>query len=449
MDWRQKDQKVHPEKTSRTLGFFVLCLAVLFFTACAGGVNYRTLDDMVRARNCPAASKYVEEKEGKYGPNRRLLFFMDAASVNMLCGAYEKSNSFLHKADETAEELWTKSITKHAASFIVNDYTIPYAGEDFERALINLFSAINYAVLGQTDEALVECRRLDANLSVFNQQYDQKNVYKEDAFGRYLSGIIYESAGNLDDAFIDYMKAYKVYVQDYSINYGTMPPVSLKEDLIRLADKTGRMEEVDRLIGDTGKIGWQKYNDIKGFGKLVFINFNGKAPVKDETRIHVPTPRGPISIAFPRYVIRKPPCRSSALVAQSRGKAITENAELVEDINGIAVKNLDDRKGRVIAKTIARAATKQAAIDAATSNVKNKEDRQIAKILLNLANTAVERADTRSWRTLPGEIYMTRMYLPEGHYTIKVKQCGRTNRVEDSLSIEAGKTRFVLYNSLY
>jgi len=413
-------------------------------------VNYKTLDGMVSARKCPAASKYVQEKEDKYGPNRRLLFLMDAASVNMLCGEYEKSNGYFHEAEEVAEQLWTKSITKHAASFIVNDYTIPYAGEDFERALLNLFSAINYSVIGQTDEALVECRRLDANLSVYNQQYDQKNVYKEDAFGRYLSGIIYESAGNFDDSFIDYVKAYKVYANDYAKNYGTKPPVSLKEDLLRLADKTGRMDEVHRLIGDNGKIRWQKYNDIKGLGKLVFIHFNGKAPVKDETRISVPTPRGPITIAFPRYIVHRPSCRNSSLIAESeRKKTLSADTETVEDVNGIAVKNLNDRKGRVIAKTIARAVTKQAAIDATANQVKNKENRQVAKILLNIANMAIERADTRSWRTLPGEIYMTRMFLPAGDYTLKVRECGRISTIENSLHMDAGKTRFVLYNSMH
>jgi len=404
---------------------------------------------MVRAQNCPAAVKYVEEKEDKYGPNRRLLFLMDAGSVTMLCGDYETSNTYLQKADETAEELWTKSITKQAASFVVNDYTIPYAGEDFEKALINLFSAINYSVIGQTDEALVECRRLDSNLSVYNQQYDQKNVYKEDAFGRYLSGMIYESARSFDDAYIDYMKAYKVYAEDYGKNYGMKVPSDLREDLLRLAEKTGRMDEARGLLGNIEKIKWQKYNEIKGLGRLVLVHFNGTAPVKDETKLHIPTTRGPITIAFPHYKVKRPSCRSSVLIAEGAGRSLNKQTDIVEDINGIAVKNLDDRKGRVIAKTIARAATKQLAIDAATSNVKNKQERQVAKILLNFANTAVEKADTRSWRTLPGEIYMTRMFVPEGDYTVKVKQCGRISTIEDRVSIQAGKTRFVLFNSLY
>ncbi|WDP84092.1 MAG: hypothetical protein HUN05_02055 [Desulfobacter sp.] len=35
---------------------------------------------------------------------------------------------------------------------------------------------------------------------------------------------------------------------------------------------------------------------------------------------------------------------------------------------------------------------------------------------LNILNTLVEHADTRSWRTLPGQIYMRRFFLPPGQW---------------------------------
>ena len=81
---------------------------------------------------------------------------------------------------------------------------------------------------------------------------------------------------------------------------------------------------------------------------------------------------------------------------------ISSDTELVEDINRIALKNLEDRRGRITLKMAARAATKQIAIH----KVKNKTARE----LLNIANIFVERADTRSWRTLPGEIYLGSLF---------------------------------------
>jgi len=108
--------------------------------------------------DCVAATEYIENNKKDYGSNRELLFLLDAGMINMLCGNYEKSNAYFHRAEILAEELWTKSITRESASFLLNDYTIPYSGEDFERALINLFSSINYLQLGQLDESLVEVR---------------------------------------------------------------------------------------------------------------------------------------------------------------------------------------------------------------------------------------------------------------------------------------------------
>jgi hypothetical protein len=170
-------------------------LILLLLSGCAPGLNYRTLDSQMTAGDCTAATGYIEKSEASYGANRRLIFLMDAAAVNMYCGRYEKSNLYLHEADLLAEDLWTKSITREGVAFLVNDYTIAYSGEDFEKAFVNMLSAINYAVLGRYDEALVECRRLNSKLVEINEKYEKKSVYKEDAFGRYLSGLLYEASG--------------------------------------------------------------------------------------------------------------------------------------------------------------------------------------------------------------------------------------------------------------
>ena len=421
---------------------------VVVLSGCAVGVRYGTLNNYMKSGNCSLASGYVEKSKEDYGTNKRLLFYLDSGMVNMLCGKYRKSNQYLHEAEDLAERLWTKSISREAASFMLNDYTIPYAGEDFERALINLFSAINYVMLDKYDDALVECRRLDANLTMFNGKYEEKNVYKEDAFGRYLSGIIYEATGSLDDAFIDYYKAYHVF-RDYYADYGTAMPITLVEDLFRVAGATGRLDEIRPELQDYSGLKIQSYKETEGLGKLVLIHFNGISPIKIDNRIYIPTASGPVTLAFPKYRVILPSCRGSRLIVQSESGRITVDTELVEDINRIAVKNLADRKGRIIARTIARAVAKQAAIHLATKDIKNRETRQMARILLNVINTAIEKADKRSWRTLPGEIYMTRVFLNPGRYSVRVRACDGEKDLVSSMDMRAGETRFLLYNTMY
>jgi len=38
-------------------------------------------------------------------------------------------------------------------------------------------------------------------------KYEGKNKYREDAFIRYVTGVLYESRGGINDAFIAYRKS--------------------------------------------------------------------------------------------------------------------------------------------------------------------------------------------------------------------------------------------------
>lgn len=419
----------------------IIIPVLILLSGCAGGLEYSKLESEMITSNCKGAIEYIESKKDTYGTNMHLNYLLDMAMVNLQCGNYDASNKHFKKAEDLAEKLWTKSISSETAAFLVNDYTIPYDGEDFERAGINLFSALAYALNGDLEGALVECRRLDSVLTMYNAEYEQKNIYKEDAFGRYLSGMIYEAEGELEDAYIDYYKALKTY-RDYEKNYGTEIPLILKEDIKRIAKATGRSAELENEFRKPGQTESIDYKNARRMGKVVLIHLNGKSPVKKSRMITAPSTRGPVSIAFPQYEVEPPSCRGSKLIARSASSVFSTPTELVEDINGIAVKNLEDRKGRVILKAVARAVAKQAA-----ANNLIEDDR--LKAVFNVLNTAaIERADTRTWRTLPGEVSMTRLFLEAGDYSILASRCGQEKQIKN-ISIKAGETKFLLFDTIY
>jgi hypothetical protein len=422
----------------KTLLLFITAFFIL--SGCAGRMNYKMLDRHMREDRCDLAAVYVNEHEKDYGSNQELLFLLDSAMIHMRCGNYEKSNEYFHRAEYLTDYLWTRSFTKETLSFLVNDYTIPYAGEEFEKALINLFSAMNYVKLEQYDEALVEIRRLDLHLRELNDKYDKDNVYKEDAFARYLSGILYETENALDDAFIDYYDAFEIF-KDYEKNYGTPVPRILVEDLFRIAEAAGRNDEVQFIHDEFSDVQWVSQNETAELGKIIFIYFNGRSPVKKNAKLSVPYDSGIVTIAMPRYDVDPPLCRSIRLFAESGHETAEAETELVEDINKIALKNLQDRKTRVIAKAAARAAAKQASIQQLTKD-------ENLRMLLNLVFGWLEQADTRTWRTLPGEIYLGRLFVPEGKYFLYVNQCGEGKQLKEYVNVKAGETKFVLYESM-
>ena len=109
---------------------------------------------------------------------------------------------------------------------MLNDNVLEYSGEDYEILYTNLIKALNYAALGEFDDAFVEIRRANEKLELLEQKYadaakelqggvardtadvdfayDLKHVrFYSSAFARYLSMRIYAADGKFDDARID------------------------------------------------------------------------------------------------------------------------------------------------------------------------------------------------------------------------------------------------------
>jgi|SaaInl8_200m_RNA_FD_contig_101_251433_length_4435_multi_3_in_0_out_0_3 uncharacterized protein len=422
-----------------------ILVSLFLISACALKQDYALLHDMIRGDECYKAVTYIQKSQEQYGSKDRLLFLLDSAIINMQCKDYGTANNFFHQAEALAEQLWTESISKNLTAMITNDLVLPYDGEDFERVLINLLSAICYLELNQKEEAFVECRKMDTLLSLYNNKYqEKKNAYREDAFARYLSGIIYESDNKMDDAYIDYLKAFKIF-EDYREDYGTEIPDILKEDLCRLASVTDRADEIEMLIQDCGESEIMKQTWAEKKGKLVIIHLNGLAPVKIDRRFVVPTQNGNLSIAFPEYKLRSSGTENSRFIISSENReSIEAKTFLAEDINQIAIKSLSDRKQRIWAKAVARAAVKQVAINTITGG-----EGFFTSLLNTINNIAVEKADTRAWLTLPAKIYMAREFLEPGKYYIDMQNSDKNREFRKEINIKQGGTEYLVVYTIY
>ena len=107
-------------------------------------------------------------------------------------------------------------------------------------------------------------------------------------------------------------------------------------------------------------------------------------------------------------------------------------------------------------KALARAAIKFAAAEGATRGAQhavNKGDAQWVGLIVGLLAhglvVATEEADTRSWRTLPDEIQISRLWVPAGEYESRIQTVTRTGgaaRTVDTrpLVLRAGQTVFMI-----
>lgn len=451
--------------------------------------HYLLIDQSLLANDPRRADTIMAEAESEYGTRNRLLYSMDRGMTLHLAGDYVQSNNLLEQASLEVERLYTRTIRTETAAFLTNDNMLPYEGDPYEHVMINVIKALNYAAMGQLTEAVVEARQIDHRLNVLSDSAKGKDGYREDAFARYLTGVLYEATGDLNDAFIAYRKAYEIYESTRGWTRTPIPPM-LRGDLLRTTDAlhmTTEFEEYRRQFPDTAWVSLQGNPDL---AQVVVISYNGRAPRKEELNLDLPVSlsalqlvllnRGVIHasdrqerrvadsvlyglngrvvrVAVPRLVPQKTQVLHESITLVPRtGTPITGESQLVYNGTALAEKSLSDRMPGITTKAVARAAVKFAAAEAATRGTQhavNKGDAQWVGLLVSLLAhglaVASEVADTRSWRTLPDEIQISRLWVPAGEYESRIQPVVRNGRAPQAgmsrtLVLRAGQTVFVI-----
>ncbi len=108
-------------------------------------------------------------KKGYFGDKDRVLYWIDLGLLNHYADKDSLAIENLQLADYAIEELYTKSISKGAASMLLNDNALDYSGEDYENIYINVFKSLSYYRNGFSESALVEIRRLLEKLLHLNK----------------------------------------------------------------------------------------------------------------------------------------------------------------------------------------------------------------------------------------------------------------------------------------
>lgn len=454
--------RLNPRSFSLTplmIKWFILLFLPLV-TSCASAPTIQPqVNSFVVAEMFQRAAKILDSQPQPYGPNNELLYLLDKGYVLHMTGDYPASIQAFEQAKHVFDDLYTKSLTKVATTWLVNDYSAPYRGEDFERVMINIFQALNYAASGNLEEALVEARDVDSVLSSINLQYkaEQKNVYREDAFARFLMGILYEAGMNnadYNDSYISYTKASQIYEKDYQSNYELFTPGILKENMLTMARFMGK-EEFEEYREKFKDVEFKSLDEKNTMAEVYLIQYNGLVPIKLQNNYLIPLPDGYVTkFAFPVYYERQYDIQTSRLNARNDelGKTFQAETEVGEDIGAIAKKNLEARRLCVMAKAALRPMAKYALERAGEGKVKEKAGDTAAvwyRTASSLYNVFTEQADLRSWQTLPAQIRIGRLLLKPGAYVLSVtnldeKGC-EINQVDlGEAQLKAGDKKFFI-----
>lgn len=439
---------------------FILCkrlfytLILSFILTGCGPVtsHYVKVEDYYALNQFNEAEKIIDENKNGYGDANAVLYYMDKGITAHLEGDFEKSNEYLTTAEDQIDLLFRKSIAEDIGSMLLNDNTYPYEGEDFEKVMINIIMVLNYVYLNKWDDALVEAKKVDHKLSLFNDKYEKQNTYKEDAFARYLSAILYETKGEINDALIEYRKAYEAF-KIYKKYYHTPVLPYIGADLLRTTDALHFDEEFNKYKQEFPDVNWEPVKSLDKKGEVIIIAYGGKSPVKKDYFIDAVIPeekkmKGIVRVAFPRFVPRTyEHINFNIDIIGINGKYKTY---LIEDITAIAEKNLEDRIARISVKAIARAIAKYIAASQLRKEA-NKGGNPLVSGLTwlgtNIFSVASEQSDKRSWRTLPGEFQICRIPLEPGEYNLVIKPDGFSKGNLIKINVKAGEKKFIEVHS--
>jgi hypothetical protein len=452
-------------------------VAFVLLAGCGPSVNrYLLIEASLRAHDPKGADAIVAVAEKDYGSKSRVLYGMDRGMTLQLAGDYQQSNAVLEQAEEELDRLYTRKVRTETLAFMTNDTALPYEGDPYEQVLINVLKALNYAVLGEWQDALVEARRIDHRLNVLSDRTKEKNAYRDDGLARYLSGLLYESTGDVNNAFIAYRKAYETYEATRAWSR-TAVPSQLREDLLRTAEAlhfTQELAEYQHMFPDSR---WETSQALQRLAQVVVISYNGRAPRKEDQFLDLPISldalqlvllnRGilqpnrqsnqavdsvlyglsgrVVRVALPRLVPQKTqvPVDRVSLI-QDNGTRVALNSELVHNVTALADKALSERMAGITVKALARAATKFALAEATTRGAQQAAGKDagpwvglLVGLLTKGLAVASEEADKRSWQTLPDEIHLARVWVPPGRYQVQSQSDGGSH---DTLKPEAMRT---------
>ncbi|OIQ20100.1 MAG: hypothetical protein BM557_05355 [Flavobacterium sp. MedPE-SWcel] len=432
---------------------------MISFQSC-GTYNSKTSDienDLFNG-NFDKAVVGVEQNRFLKKKRNKLLYLMEKGKIEHLRGNYTESNKLLEEAYILIDDLIKTSVGQAVAAKFTNPMAEPYKGEDFEKVTIYYYKALNYFMLGRPDEALVEAKRINIKLYELNEKYkENKNRYSEDAFSQILQGVIYESVGDINNAFIAYRNAGEIYSKNGGQFFGVSMPEQLKKDLLRTAKRIGFTQEYNDYLkkfnippeNTTKKTTASEYQS-KPKGEAIIFWENGMGPAKDQIvitasagsgifygsymdgdileEIIIPVPPGANigsinAIAIPKYRERGSYYSKAEILVNGKPQELN----LAQDFYPIAKQCLKDRMLRETIDLIVRFATKKATsagLGALGKELLGDTGGDLIQLGADIAGAATEKADTRNWQTLPATISYTRVPLKEGENKFILRKYG-------------------------
>jgi uncharacterized protein len=395
------------------------------------------------------------------------LNLLENGRIAHLDGNYEQSKQWFEQAYQQLEEERAKAkvqvsqgVEKFSA-MVSNDSAISYQIPAYEQSMMHSYQALNYLYLGHLESALVEVRRanlvqvdalqkrsnelaeaqaelgddIDINWQQANAAFTSLNSRIgelkngiQNAYTFYLSGILYEGAGQDNDAYIDYKKALEIFPDN----------AYLQQDVLRLAHQLVMTNDIETLEARFGKY---ERKALKN-GELIVIYEQNLIDSRVEQPVNLPiftrhNDFRTFSFSLPTY--RATHYSAQPLVLSLAGE--TKASEQIVHLQALVAKQLQEQMPSMIARQALRLVAKEQ-----VRRQLQDQGGDFGNIVAGLYNMASERADTRSWLTLPGDVQILRTTMAPGTTELNINAVPGLSSIP--VDINSGRITLVLINKL-
>lgn len=364
----------------------------------------------------------------------KTLGMVEAGRVNMLAGRYAQAENWFRQAVDTAVDrkeaqpkikLGDVANTALAAT-ITDDRTQEYYLPPYELNLALEYGIVAQLMNGKRDDALA-----DARLSVYLQntladEYGADVAKNAESADSSAKSIYEEQSGSLQELVAASSSSWENAVLWWLS--GAMLDQNGEADMAISAYR-----KVEAL--SPGNPYAAQRAPAADKARLMVIYDQDFISRRKSLKVPVPLYTS-MSIDIPQYD-DKPYVPDTVFVAGSQGE--TQMAQTL-NVQSLAARDLKEHLPGVITRNITRAVA-AAGAQAAVNHAGNQYA-QLAVLAVNVAATALRRADTRSWVTLPmGTQIWSDNGMAPGVYDIGVKVNGATHT--ERVTLKPGKTTLI------
>ncbi|MCB5230677.1 MAG: hypothetical protein WCX83_02775 [Candidatus Cloacimonas sp.] len=424
-------------KLQRYCYFGSLALFLIILTSCSSiATNVEAFKKIERSTEqgyFAEAVSQIEANKGKlYSKKDRVLYYLDLGLLYHYNGDFEKSNELLTEADLAIEDLFTKSVSKAAASLLLNDNALEYPGEDYEDIYVSIFKALNYLQLNKFDEAFVEIRRVNEKLNILEDKYkdlskalqksedakatiqSQHSRFHNSIFARYISMLLYLAEGMTDEAMIDKKHIKSGWLQQANIYDFPQP------NFDKYFEQSQKPKV--RFVSFTGKAPYKKPAERRIATTPYSVIITGNEPYRFYDEFYWPGIEGSYYFKFSLPYMHRKDSNVKKIKVYTNDEYRGE-LEKIEDIGNLAVETFAVKAPIIYFKAFTRSIIKGVVAEKAKEEMKKKNEGFAGMLLGLAADIAVdisENADLRTSRFLPNEVYVGEVELDSGVYNIRI-----------------------------